>query len=121
MAPFEIVTLVLGVTVVAAFATGVEWLPRYMKRRTVNWRVGVSQEPELRDELLKAFLTIWLCRSIQLGLVGVVILARPSGIAWVPIVLVFLLSLMLSFSADKTRRSLLAYCKRSAISFQRSA
>ncbi len=104
----ETIILALGVAAVAAVATGLEWLPRYLKRRMVNDKLGVRHEPELRGELVKAFVTIWLCRVVQVGLVGAVIVTHPVGIGWVPIGLGFILSLVMYFPADRTRRNLLA-------------
>ncbi len=108
MGLFEIIILVLGIAAIAAAITGIEWMPRYLKRHTVNQKLGVSHEPELQGELVKAFVTVWLCHTVQLGLVGVVIFASPSGIGWIPIVGAFILSLVIYFPADKTRRNLLA-------------
>ncbi len=108
MGAFEFISLGLGVVMIAAVATGIEWMPRYLKRRAANRKLGVSHEPEWHGELLKAFLVVWICRAVQLGLIGVVIFTRPSGIEWIPIVLAFVLSLVIYFPADKTRRHLLA-------------
>ena len=108
MGALEFAGLGLGVVVIAAVATGIEWMPRYLKRRAANQKLGVSHEPEWRGELLKAFLIVWTCRAIQLGLIGVVIFTQPSGIGWISIVLAFVLSLVIYFPADKTRRHLLA-------------
>lgn len=108
MDTLEMLTLGLGAATIAALVTGVEWLPRYMKRSAVNGRLGAGHEPELRGQLIRAFVTEWLCHAVQLGLVGVAIWTRPSLVVWVAIVLVFALTLPLSFSADRARRSLLA-------------
>jgi hypothetical protein len=108
MGVYEIFIGIVGAAVIAAVGTGIEWMPRYLKRSTTNWKLGVSHEPELRGELVKAFVIVWLCRAVQLWLIGLVTFTKPSGIAWIPIVLLFVLSLMAYFPADKMRRSLLA-------------
>ncbi len=100
--------LIGGAAALAAVATGIEWMPRLVRRTATDRKLGVSQEPELRGELLKTFAIAWLCRAVQLGLIGVAVFTRPSGIEWVPIVVVFVVSLAASFTADATRRNLLA-------------
>ncbi len=100
--------LALGVAAVAAVATAIEWLPPYLKRLMINDKLGVSHEPEWHGELVKAFVTIWLCRVVQVGLVGAVIVTRPAGIGWVLIGLAFILSLVMYFPADRAGRNLLA-------------
>ncbi len=108
MSADEIAILSLGVVFIAAVGTGIEWMPRYLKRRNVNWKLGVSHEPELRGELMKAFLIVWLSRAVQLGVIGVVALTRPSGAALIAMLLLFGLSFVAYLSADKARRNLLA-------------
>lgn len=108
MPAFEIILLSLSTIVIAALVTGVEWMPRYFKRRAINRKLGVSHEPELRGELLKVFAIVWLCRVVHLGLIAFVVTTKPTGITWIPIAIAFILSLAAYFAADKTRRSLLA-------------
>ncbi len=108
MAAEEIAILSLGVAIIAAIGTSIEWMPRYLKRRSVNWKLGVSHEPELRGELMKAFLIVWLSRAVQLGVIGLVALTRPSGATLIAMLLVFGLSFVAYLSADRARRNLLA-------------
>jgi hypothetical protein len=108
MDAFELSVLALGILILSGMVTGIEWMPHVLRRSTVSWTLGVGHEPELRGELAKAFAIVWLCRAVQLGLVGVVIWTRPAGISWIPILGAFVLSLAAYFRADRTRRSLLA-------------
>ena len=108
MGAYELIGLGLGVTLVAGVGTGVEWMPRYLKRQANNDKLGVGVEPELRGELVKAFVVVWLCRAVQLGMIGVAVLAPPAGLGWIAVVGAFVVSFGFYLSADHTRRSLLA-------------
>ena len=108
MDAYEIILLILGAGVAAAVVTGIEWLPRYLRRQASNWKLGVGHEPELRGELAKAFVIVWLCRTVQLGLLGALAWLRPSGVVLIAMLLAFGLCFVAAFPADRARRSLLA-------------
>ena len=107
MSLFDIVILVLVVLIVVGIATGIEWTPGFLKHKAANRKSGLNDDPKLRGQLFRIFFIIWVSRTIQVILLGVVAFTKPSIMGWMVIVVIFGITVILTISSEGMRRQLM--------------